>query len=945
MYSTAAWTNASGTAISYFGDTNFDLNLLSGTPLFLTNSWASAAGNNIAGRIYFENGDYTVLGPIKYFYISNRKASHSSVTSDGDMWIAQAMEPCMVAGSSMSFTNKSGLLKLATGSQKSYSIHAPMVDGADFEMVVEGGEVQFNKSGSIGYNGTGSLIVNGGIVRYMSTANATFGHIGTGSLVINGGSVIVEGGYTYVSRDAGSSGSIVLNGGILETQHIDCHVGNGGSVLFNGGTLKANASFYNNSEGGLVRVSGGKNKILVGAGGGTIDTGGFAVTNYVAIKTAVAGEADGGMTFKGGGAYYYNYWLGNYSAGNSYNGGTRIELGTELVIVNFDGYSKSEIVSGGVTVTMPSGDIAPGVYSVMSLEGGVAFSNEDLARFSLDGSAPEGASLALSDDKATVLCLIPGSSSCVWTGAAGDGLFSTPGNWFGGAVPSSGGETIEFPFGGAATNDLATCSPGAIVFSKGLVGELEIGGNDFTSVTTVTNFSAKTSPVINAAVRFSGSIWVVQNANYSNQSASHVVFSGGAYAGEGVIAGPSIGSRIVYGKYFGSADATMKATYSDGATRTALADNSFLWTPACGDVKELYIGQGSVFAVGTITLSAPTRLCLRNLGEFIVSNEVVTSGSQGKDQAHYYIDWNGTMDTSNVFKFEKITHSSTDEVYFSFGRRPGAPGKTSSVATKNTFYIGAGGLNLSGDSPVFNIGEDMAGDAQTMRPWHSDFAISRIGGTGSNDRDVFMRRSVTFCTDDENDVGRIISLNAIPRFLGTSPTLTVSGSGTFRVNSVDSNTVEPTVIVTNTATLAISPGARLVKGSGSITVHGGAAFAVPSSGTTTVSCSLSMKEGSVLAFNFSSTEGAPVLDSTNLSLPGSGTMVVKITADEGVSFRSVSLSAKYRLTVNGQFSNDAVTSGRVALADDAPFWVRGIGIEDGNLYVYTRAPGLSLSVR
>ena len=942
MYSTAAWTNASGTAISYLGDTNFDLNLLSGTPLFLTNSWASAAGNNIAGRINFENGEYTMLGPIKCYYISSKRASHSSVTSDGDMWVAQAMEPCNVAGSSMSFTNKSGLLRVATGSQKGYSIHAPMVNGADFEMVVEGGEVQFNKSGSIGYDGTGSLIVNGGSVRYLSAANATFGHIGAGSLVINGGSVIVEGGYVYMGRDAGSSGSIVLNGGVLETKHIDCHVGNGGSVLFNGGTLKVNASFYNTSEGGLVRVSGGKNKILVGAGGGTIDTGGFAVTNYVAIKTAVAGEADGGMTFKGGGAYYYDYWTGNYSAGNSYNGGTRIELGTELCIANLDGYVKDETVSGGITVIMPEGGVTPGVYTVMSLEGDQAFSDEDMARFSLDAAAPEGTVLAFSSDKSAVLCLVPGAGSYVWTGAAGDGLFSSPGNWFGGVVPSSGGETIEFPFGGAATNDLATCSPGAIVFSKGLAGELEIGGNDFTSVTTVTNFSAKTSPVINAAVRFASSIWVVQNANYNNQSASHVVFSGGAYAGEGVIAGSSIGSKIVYGKYFGSDNGSMTATYS-GDVRTALADNSFLWTPACGDVKELYIGQGSVFAVGTITLSAPTRLCLRNLGEYVVSNEVVTSGSQGKDQTHYYIDYNGTADTSNVFKFEKITHTSSDEVYFSFGRRIGGSGGQTLTATKNTFYIGAGGLNLSGNSSIFNIGEDMQGDAQTMRPWHSDFAITRI--SGSNIRDVFMRRSVTFCTDDENNVGRIISLNAIPRFIGTSPTLTVSGSGTFRVNSVDSNTVEPAVIVTNTATLSISPGARLVKGSGSIIVHGGAAFAVPSSGTTTVSCSLSMKEGSVLAFNFSSTEGAPVLDSTNLSLPGSGTMVVKITADEGVSFRSAYLPAKYRLTANGQFSNDAVTSGRVALVDDAPFWVRGIGIEDGNLCVYTRAPGLSMSVR
>ena len=932
MYSTAAWTNASGKAISKFDDTNSDLNLLSGTPLFLTNSWKYAAGNNLAGRINFENGDYTVLGPIKYFYLSSKRAGHSSVTSDGDMWVAQAMEPCTVAGSSMSLTNKSGLFKVATGSQKGYSIHAPMVGGADFEMVVEGGEVQFNKSGSIGYYGTGSLVVNGGLVRYLSSGNATFGHFGTGSLVMNGGTLKVEGGYVYLGREVGSSGSIVLNGGVLETKHIDCG-GDGGSILFNGGTLKANAGFYNTSEGGLVRVFGGKNRILVGEGGGTIDTGGFAITNLVALKTAVEGERDGGMTFKGGGSYRYGYSTQFYT-GSPYNGGTRIELGTELCIANNYGHSKTEILSGGVMVTMPEGGVAPGAYSVMSLEGDNVFADEELASFSLAGSAPEGTVLALSGDKSAVLCLVPGAGSCIWTGAAGDGLFSSAGNWFGGAVPSSGGETIEFPFGGAVTNDLATCSPGAIVFPKGLVGGLEINGNDFTSVTTVTNLSAQTSPVINAAVRFSDSIWVVQKANYLNQDASHVVFSGGAYAGNGVIASSTIGSKIVYGRYFGSDNGSMTATISNGTTRTSIADNSSLWTAACGDTKELYIGRGSVFAVGTITLSAPTRLCLMNLGEFIVSNEVVTSGSQGKDQIHYCIDYNGTKDTSNVFKIEKITHTSSGEVYFSFGRRIG--GSQTLTATKNTFYIGAGGLNLSGDKSLFNIGEDVEGDAQTLRPWHSDFAIERING--SNDRDVFMRRSVTFCTDDENDVGRTIFLNARPRFIGTSPTLTVSGSGTLKVNSVDSNTVEPDIIVTNTATLSISPGARLVKGSGSITIHDGATLAVPSNGTTTVSCALSMKEGSALAFNFTDKANAPNLAVS--SVTANGTVNVKISVADGVRPKG----GTYTLTSGGGFKAEGVT---VSLAAGAPDWAKdGLSVnDDGNIVLRVKPVGLMLLVK
>jgi hypothetical protein len=127
-------------------------------------------------------------------------------------------------------------------------------------------------------------------------------------------------------------------------------------------------------------------------------------------------------------------------------------------------------------------------------------------------------------------------------------------------------------------------------------------------------------------------------------------------------------------------------------------------------------------------------------------------------------------------------------------------------------------------------------------------------------------------------------------------------------------------------------------------------LAVSESGTATVVGNLTMLPGTKLAFNFTSTETAPVLAiGGTLTLPSVGQdqdpVTVKVAANGELSFRSAGLPKKYQLSTNGKFPSDAVTSGQVVLVDDVPFWVRGIGIEDGNLYVYTRAPGLSLSVR
>ena len=180
--------------------------------------------------------------------------------------------------------------------------------------------------------------------------------------------------------------------------------------------------------------------------------------------------------------------------------------------------------------------------------------------------------------------------------------------------------------------------------------------------------------------------------------------------------------------------------------------------------------------------------------------------------------------------------------------------------------------------------------------------------------------------------------------------LTVSGSGTVLVKSSPATTESGPATVVAGATLAFGSDDAALPG-GSLTVESGATLAVTNSvtaGEIGGEGTVTLAADSILAFHFSSTSVSPKLaispDAT-VSLPANGSVKVKISADEGLRFRDGAERLKFQLTTNGKFQGDAVTSGSVVLAEDTPSWVRGIGVEDGNLYGYTRAPGYSLSVR
>ena len=114
---------------------------------------------------------------------------------------------------------------------------------------------------------------------------------------------------------------------------------------------------------------------------------------------------------------------------------------------------------------------------------------------------------------------------------------------------------------------------------------------------------------------------------------------------------------------------------------------------------------------------------------------------------------------------------------------------------------------------------------------------------------------------------------------------------------------------------------------------------------------VTLEDGATLAYHFSSTNttSVPALSINSgkaLSLPETGSIKVKIAADEGLYFNSVGNSETgYELTKGCSLPDDAVTSGKIQFAEGKPSWARRLAIEGGNLKLYPYGPGLMLSVR
>ena len=175
------------------------------------------------------------------------------------------------------------------------------------------------------------------------------------------------------------------------------------------------------------------------------------------------------------------------------------------------------------------------------------------------------------------------------------------------------------------------------------------------------------------------------------------------------------------------------------------------------------------------------------------------------------------LTTDASFMFEKITLGDSENVRFLYCHF-GDDGDGHGI---NNVLIGAGGLSFSDNAQpgtAYCCGEKQ-GNVVHLRPWHSDYAIATKADTTST-ADLVIWKETHFGTDDESGVPRTVTCDGLiaNNWAGESGAVIVEGEGTFVVNN-PGNTYSGSWTVTDSATLAVGPGASL--GTGSVTLGAG----------------------------------------------------------------------------------------------------------------------------
>ena len=583
-----------------------------------------------------------------------------------------------------------------------------------------------------------------------------------------------------------------------------------------------------------------------------------------------------------------------------------------------------------VALNIEGGELVPGFNAIIQSTTALPANAWDNFAVTLGATVPSGMETLYIAQGNTLYIVLKGGSDAIWSGGGETANFNNSDNWLGGQIPGNG-SCVQIAAADEATlvNDIPGFSPASITFAAGSTA-VTITGENAINVTSITNLSSA-SHTINVPVYFTGDIQVKQAAmaETGDLSKAHVTFAGGAHAAEGFAIEngdfTAVYSRCMFGDYYlyPSTENPWTALYQGNGKRLCLAENSTLHITHTKHMTELYVGANAKVYAGNTILDGRLMYNMAAGGEMIITN-MTLSGTGDR-----YLSYNQGTSNAGVFKFDSVTNSmSKNWFYFADAY--------DKVASKHTIYIGAGGLSLDGasGSGAYCIGRNYDGNAETIRPWYSDFTI---GARSDGSYGLVINRDVMFNTDDENGVGRKITVDAVTRG-NSAPTITVSGSGTVLVNSVASNNAQPPVSVIDTATLAYKPGASL--GSGLTTINAGAMLQVAESGEVALGGDLTLKNGACLGFNYT-TRNPPVLNLTDRNITfeeGESTnIVVKISSSNGKRpYGGVNV-----LTSGGKFSGVTVSK-----AADNPDWVKDIYVDDnGNIVFQAKPRGTRIIVR
>lgn len=421
-----------------------------------------------------------------------------------------------------------------------------------------------------------------------------------------------------------------------------------------------------------------------------------------------------------------------------------------------------------------------------------------------------------------------------------------------------------------------------------------ITGNTITGVVTIANQSSAVSvfrcPVVGGAMTF-------------NNTSTHCEFLGGITLSSASFTGAN-----------------------NTQTRALIGNWHFTggWTPVANNSVGLSGSVASCVTVGGELLNSVNLI--------IESGNVVTAASFRVTNSYRYpadrndgrLVINGWADIANTTSDFRFSNSGSGTVII--GGLKLNTGKWPELNAK-TFVIGSDGITYKKNQHVYFTG--------TPTLYARDNALSLADQSGWSDKGYGIPSGETWtvCTTKfETEDPATITFNGWvfhkDKYIGK---MRVTGKGKVVVNK--DFPFQGTVTVTDTATLAVKSGC--LSGKGLLTIDSKATYLISQSGTASLAGNLTLNDGAALGFHFTNSSTAPVLNRNGKTLTANGTVVVKISANDGV----IPKQTARVLTSGGGFQGK-----KVVLAQGAPKWAARVVVnEDGNIAFVP--PGLSLVVR
>ena len=448
-----------------------------------------------------------------------------------------------------------------------------------------------------------------------------------------------------------------------------------------------------------------------------------------------------------------------------------------------------------------NGNPEAGTYTILTADGGLP---DDLSKFRLVGLVGRRTCTFFKKEN-TLRATIADADVCVWTGAAGDGRFSTKGNWAGGIKPAKGiKKPIVFASGSAGTlaNDIGDLSPAWIEFREGCSGITLTGGRfKLPSGAQIINVS-NAAQTFAAPVEFSADI----------HATGKILFSGGV---TGLDIHPN--QTDILGRYRlkGSGMWTPRGHYTINPDSSLAVDRYRSETRIDGK-SGLIVCKGGVFTCRFAQVAQDSLFAERNDGVVRVTESVATQGGWTKSARDA---------CAGEFRLGGIT---VDGGCFEFNASGSDWRDVNSITSHVNFVIGKRGfVSQGGDGMVYaarGVALGCTDDWTVGKRPNGDGTITSYGNYAM---------SLYFDTSDHDNrsVKHTVSIEGWIR--GAQMHVAAYGGGTIRFVCTDTDQFRGGFSLLDDTTLEYASSSARV-GNGDVHLAPGSTLALPSAGSSAV---------------------------------------------------------------------------------------------------------------